>query len=195
MEEAIVLVIALEPERIEMHVERVTHLCVLSLRLWAEEDIRRPTTATNQNSATVHAKETPSPWRRFRRDLANAERQTLSVRHASACHEFERQVVKLRLAQLCRPPESRVCESKLRKTVGREAHQRAVARRECDGPAETDTSDAPPQNSSDRVRREIPETRHDRQLGAPKRRCIDLAYYCRIPHDDVAARAQVRRLP
>src|SRR5437868_2766266 len=71
--EAIVLVIALQPQRIEVHVERITDLRILSLGLRAEERIGRPAPAANENASAVHSEKTPSLWCRFRRDFSNAK--------------------------------------------------------------------------------------------------------------------------
>src|SRR6266550_307415 len=73
MPEAIVLVIAFQTQRVEMHVERITDLRILSLGLRAEEHIGRPASAANENASAVHSEETPSLWRRFRGDLSNAK--------------------------------------------------------------------------------------------------------------------------
>src|SRR5256885_16101812 len=49
-EEAIVLVVALEPERVKMHVEGELHLPVLRRGLRPEEHVRRPPTTPNQKA-------------------------------------------------------------------------------------------------------------------------------------------------
>src|SRR2546423_660518 len=77
LEEAIVLVISLEPQGVEMHVEGVAHLSVLALRLRPEEHVRRPSAAANQDSAAVYAKE-PRAFRSvLGGDLANSKAKTL----------------------------------------------------------------------------------------------------------------------
>src|SRR5437660_3970792 len=77
--ETIVLVIAFQPNGVEMHVERVAELRILSLRLRSEEHVGRPAAAADENSSTVYAKETPAFRRRLRGDLADAEAQVLTI--------------------------------------------------------------------------------------------------------------------
>src|SRR5438105_652625 len=120
--EAIVFVIAFQPQGIEMHVERVSQLRVLPLRLWAQEHVGRPTAATNENATAVDAEKSPALWRRFRRDLTDAETQILQIGHASIFQERQGERVQLGLPELRWPPEARGRETKLWKTVGSEAH-------------------------------------------------------------------------
>src|SRR4029077_98674 len=88
LEETIVLVVALQPHCVEMHVERVAELRVLTFRLWSEKHVGGPAAPADQNSATVDAKETPAFRRRLGSDLANAEAEVLPIRHATAAHEL-----------------------------------------------------------------------------------------------------------
>src|SRR4051812_18163720 len=159
--ETIVLVVALEADCIEMHVERVTQLCVLSIRLRAEEHVGRPAATANQDSAAIYAKETSAFRCRFRRDLTNAKRHAVIVRHPRTDHEVECEVVErgLSTALLHRPPEAWLAKAQLRKTVGSETDQRAVTRTNCDRSSEGDQADAAPQGSGDRSRREILQVR------------------------------------
>src|SRR5207302_1556518 len=155
MPEAIVLVITLEANRVEMHVERIAQLGVLSLRLQTEEHVRRPAAAANQNSSTVDAEEATSFRCRLGSNFADAESQLLLIQHTTTAHEFERQRVELRLAELEWPPQTRVGETKLRKTVGRDSHQCTVVRPERHRLAEGDVSDPSTHRSRHGLRREI----------------------------------------
>src|ERR1700680_1775974 len=110
LEETIVLVVAFQPHRVEMHVERVAELRVLTFRLRAEEHVRRPAATADQNAPAVDAKETSAPGRRLGSNFANAEPEMLPIRHASAAHELERQIIQRGLSQLGRPPEAWVHE-------------------------------------------------------------------------------------
>src|SRR5207248_7790283 len=114
-----------------------------------EEHVWRPTAAADQNATAIDAEKPSAFWRRFGSDLADAETQVLSIGDAPIVHEFERKRVKLRLAELERPPQAWIREAQLRKTVGREPHQRAVVRGERHRLAERDAANPPAQRTGD----------------------------------------------
>src|SRR5947207_5012848 len=119
MPEAVILVIAFEPDRVEVHVQRITQLRILALGLRAEEHVGRPTAAANQDAASVDPKEPSALRRRLRCDLANPEAHGLTVRHAPARDELEREIIQRGrgAAELRGPPETRIHEVELWEAV------------------------------------------------------------------------------
>ncbi len=180
-----------------MHVERIAELRVLSLGLWAEEQVWCPTAATNQDAFAVHAKEQAPLRCHLGSDLADAEAELRTVRDASVDDELQREILEhsFPLPELGRPPELRIRDAKLGKAVGRKAHLHAVVCRERDGALEGDAPNATSQRTADRMRREIPQVAHDGELRTLERCAVDTAHDLGIPHDDVTARREIRGLP
>ena len=131
-----------------MHVERVDELRILACGLRAEEKVGCPPAAANEDAPPVDAKEQSALRCHLGRDLANAEAKLRTIRHALADDEFQREILKHgpSLSKLGGPPELRVRDAKLRETVRREAHLRAVMRREGDVALERDRSNAAAQD-------------------------------------------------
>src|SRR5689334_2467547 len=126
MEKAIVLVVALETKRVEMHVERIFHLRVLALRLRPEEHVRRPAAAADQNALAVDAEKSAALRSRLRCDFPNTKTLALLIGDATVLHELDVERVQLWRAELEGPPKPRVREVQSGRVGRSDAHQRTV---------------------------------------------------------------------
>src|ERR1041384_7362610 len=99
MEEAVVLVIAFEADRVQVHVQCVAELRVLPLRLRPAEHVGRPAATPDEDAATVHTKQAAASSRGLRRDLADPEPRVEAIGRPAAGYELERQGIKLGLAE------------------------------------------------------------------------------------------------
>src|SRR5690349_4850224 len=193
LEEPIVLVIPLQAKRIEMHVQCVSQLRILTLGLRTKEHVRCPATAANENSLSIHAEKLRPFWCCLRSHLTNSESKALRIRHSPIRDEHHREILENRRPKLSGPPEFWMRDSQLRELIRSKSHENCVARSNRHRTTKGDSANATTERAANRARGQVLQSSDDSELSRSER--IDVTHYFRILNYNISARNEIRRLP
>ena len=121
IEECVRLRGAFEADGVEIQVAKVGELRFQALGRFAQEHVRRPPAATDQDALSVHAKQKMALRVNLGRDFADAVTGGCMVRDDAADRHVEVKMMQGRRAHLMRPPQLGVLDAKFGEIFGPEA--------------------------------------------------------------------------
>ena len=186
LQERPALGLALEPDRIQVHVLHVTDLRGLALGGRAQEHVGRPTAAADEDRPAVDLEDAIALVVQLRRGFADAEADQVLIGGLAVHAHLQVQVVQVLRADVDGPPEARLADVQLRESVGGEFDAPALVRGQIDGLFEPDLLDPALERGLQRFVAGILELGGDDEMRLVQRRQVHPGQDLRITQGDGA---------